>query len=55
MKKFAPPPCAVDMDWDLSVDDVEAGVFAEAFGDDDTVGGLVVFEEGCYDSGQSEG
>lgn len=54
MKKFA-PPCAVDIDWDLSVDEVEAGVFAEAFGDDDSCGGLVVFEDGCYDSGQSEG
>ena len=37
------------------VDDVEVGVGAEDFGDDDAVGGLVVFEEGGHDAGEGEG
>lgn len=36
------------------VDDVEAGVAAETFGDDDAGGGLVVFEQGGHYARQGE-
>ena len=38
-----------------SVDDVEAGVFAQAFGDDDAFGGLVVLKQRGHDSREGEG
>ena len=39
----------------LSVDDVESGVFAQAFGNDYAVGGLVVLEHCGHDAGQGQG
>ena len=36
------------------VDDVEADVLAEHFGDYDAFGGLIVFEQGGHDAGEGE-
>ena len=38
----------------VSVDDVEVGVGAENFGDDDAVGCLIVLEKGGHDAGQGQ-
>lgn len=38
----------------MSVDDVEAGVFAQALGHDDAFGGLEVLEDGSHDAGQGQ-
>ena len=38
----------------ISVDDVEAAIFAETFRHDDTLGGLIIFEDCSHDAGQSE-
>lgn len=38
----------------LSVDDVEAGVFAEHFGHYDAFGCLVVFKYSCHDTRKGE-
>ncbi len=45
------------MDWKSvgSVDDVEAGVLAQTFGNYDAGRGLVVLEQRCHDARQSQG